>query len=204
MSRGLPDLYPILALQNGPTLDWYTRMRGINTITWQNPVQGWKDPSKCKRCHWKGPRPSNYLAIFTGRGNIFGNMRVSVCVSVALYRLNHWTYGSKFGTHSKDHHISDKLKGQGHQGQKCFQPSIRIEKPALQHDVYSYFSKPRYWVAFRCYSVNYCRTGIQWLASRHYRHSLSLQNTRATNLSSQKASVMTPMLESKLSPISIR
>ncbi len=60
------------------------------------------------------------LAIFTfsvsGRGNIFGSVRLCVCLCVCLCSAG-WTVGPTdliFGARIKDHHILDKFEGQGH------------------------------------------------------------------------------------------
>ena len=58
----------------------------------------------------------------------------SVCVCLfALCRLNCLPMDLTFGTHNKDHHISDEFDGQGHQGTKykksSFQPCLRKGGP---------------------------------------------------------------------------
>ena len=61
----------------------------------------------------------NVRQIFTsrvsGRGNILGSVRPSVCL-FPLCRPNRWTYRPKIWhiKDIKDHHISDKFEGQGH------------------------------------------------------------------------------------------
>ncbi len=70
----------------------------------------------------------------SGRGNIFGSVRLCVCLCLfVLCSLNCWTHGPLNLAHALRTIISRtslkvKVKGQGHQGQKCknssFQPSF--------------------------------------------------------------------------------
>ena len=69
-------------------------------------------------CAHSCQRKALFTSRVSGRGNIFYDVRVCVCLLVCL-RSSGWTVGPtdlKFSTHIKDPQISDKFEGQGHQG----------------------------------------------------------------------------------------